>query len=186
VPLGESLRRLAHLPRAAWGMTIAHAGIGFVVIGIAASTAWQTEILQAMKPGETIKLAGYEVTFEGVRDVRGPNYTARRGTFRITQGGEHFVTLFPEARRYPQPPMDTTEAAIYPMLSGDLYLTVGEPDGRGGHAVRLYHKPLVSWIWGGAIVMVLGGIVSLTDRRHRVGLPRRNRTAAAPAASPAE
>jgi cytochrome c-type biogenesis protein CcmF len=184
-PLGESLRRLAHLPRSAWGMTVAHSGVGLVVIGIAASTAWQTEILQAMNPGDTIKLAGYDVTFDGVRDVRGPNYMARQGTFRIAHGGQPFITLQPEARRYPQPPMDTTEAAIYPMLSADLYVTVGEADGRGGFAVRLYHKPLVSWIWGGAIVMVLGGLVSLTDRRHRVGAPRRVR-APLPAASPAE
>jgi cytochrome c-type biogenesis protein CcmF len=185
VPFGESMRRLAHLPRSAWGMTIAHAGIGLVVIGIAASTAWQTEILQAMRPGETIKLAGYDVTFDGVKDMRGPNYTARQGTFRIAHGGQPFVTLQPEARRYPQPPMETTEAAIYPMLSADLYVTVGEADGRGGYAVRIYHKPLVSWIWGGAIVMVLGGLVSLTDRRHRVGAPRRARLAL-PVASPAE
>jgi cytochrome c-type biogenesis protein CcmF len=187
-PVGESLRRLGRLPRAAWGMTVAHAGMGLMVLGIAASTAWQTEILQAMRPGETVKLASYDVTFDGVKEVRGPNYTARQGTFRIAHGGQPFITLHPESRRYPQPPMDTTEAAIWPMLSADLYIVVGEADGRGGHAVRLYHKPLVSWIWGGALVMVLGGMISLTDRRHRVGSPRRVRApaTAAAAASAAE
>ena len=73
--------------------------------------------------------------------------------------GKPFITMQPEARRYPQPPMDTTEAAIRPMLSADLYAVVGETDGKGGNAVRLYHKPLVSWIWGGAFIMVLGGLV---------------------------
>jgi cytochrome c-type biogenesis protein CcmF len=171
----ESLRRAVNLPRAALGMTFAHAGMGVVVLGIVASTAWQTEKLQAMAPGEQVELDGYVFTFEGARQMQGPNYAAVEGRFTVSHDGKQIAVLTPETRNYPTPPMSTTEAAIRPRPSGDLYAVIGEPAGDGKWATRLYHKPLVHWIWTGALIMVFGGVISLSDRRHRVGAPRRAR-----------
>jgi len=186
-PAGESLSRAIHLPRAAWGMTLAHAGIGVTLLGVVGTSAWEVEKLQIMRPGESVDVAGYHFVFEGVRNLRGPNYTAVEGTFRVSRDGRELAVLTPETRTYPTPPMQTTEAAIRPRPSGDIYAVVGEPNGQGGWATRLYHKPLVHWIWVGTLIMVAGGLVSLTDRRHRVGAPRRRRgTGQAPVAVPAE
>ncbi|MEQ9641946.1 MAG: heme lyase CcmF/NrfE family subunit [Alphaproteobacteria bacterium] len=171
----ESLRRMANLPRAAVGMTFAHAGMGVVVLGIVASTAWETEKLQVMAPGESTEIGGYTFTFDGARQVPGPNYTAVMGRFRVSHDGDPVAVLTPETRTYPTPPMTTTEAAIRPRPSGDLYAVIGEPAGDGKWSTRLYHKPLIHWIWVGCLIMVAGGAISLTDRRHRVGAPRRVR-----------
>ncbi len=183
--VGESWRRAARLPRAAWGMTVAHAGMGVVLIGIVASTAWETETLVPMKPGETMRVGGHDYTFEGVRPVQGPNYAAVEGRFRVTRDGEVVARLSPQSRNYPNPPMQTTEAAILTRFEGDLYAVIGEPVGNGAWSVRLYFKPLIHWIWAGCLLMVLGGALSLSDRRHRVGAPRRH-APPAPAAQAAE
>ncbi|NQV22130.1 MAG: cytochrome c biogenesis protein CcsA, partial [Rhodospirillales bacterium] len=175
VTVAESLRRLRRIPPSAWGAVIAHMGVAVMVFGVTASETWQTEKLQVMRPGETVTVGGYQFTFRGAEAVTGPNYTAQRGHFDVTRGSEPFVHLAPEQRRYPVPPMTTTEAAIYPMIRGDLYAVVGDEDGAGGWATRLYFKPLVSWIWGGALIMMAGGLLSLADRRHRVGAPTRSR-----------
>ena len=174
-PVLESWRRARHLPRAAWGMTVAHAGLGLLVLGVTASSAWQSESLQVMRAGESVDLAGYRFTFEGAQSLEGPNYSILRGTFTVRHGGDVLTVLRPESRTYPTPPMDTTEAAIYPMLSADLFVVIGQPAGAGAWATRLHHKPLLSWIWAGAAIMVLGGLISLSDRRHRVGAPARAR-----------
>ena len=174
-PVLESWRRARHLPRAAWGMTVAHAGLGLLVLGVTASSAWQSESLQVMRPGESVDLAGYRFTFEGAQSLEGPNYSFLRGTFTVRRGGEVVTVLRPESRSYPTPPMDTTEAAIYPMLSADLFVVIGQPAGAGAWATRLHHKPLLSWIWAGVAFMVMGGLISLSDRRHRVGAPARAR-----------
>ncbi|MEE8245698.1 MAG: heme lyase CcmF/NrfE family subunit [Alphaproteobacteria bacterium] len=174
-PVLESWRRARHLPRAAWGMTVAHAGLGLLVLGVTASSAWQSESLQVMRAGESVDLAGYRFTFEGAQSLEGPNYSFLRGTFTVRRGGEVVTVLRPESRSYPTPPMDTTEAAIYPMLSADLFVVIGQPAGAGAWATRLHHKPLLSWIWAGVAFMVMGGLISLSDRRHRVGAPARAR-----------
>ncbi len=188
-PLGASLNRLRHLPRAAIAMTVAHGALGIVVLGITASSAWQTERILIMAPGESTEIAGYRITFEKMARVPGPNYTSDRATLVVTQGGTPIATLYPEKRHFSNPPQVTTEAAIHTTLLADLYAVIGDrqtaADGKGktGWTVRLYHNPLVPWIWIGAVIMVLGGLISLTDRRHRVGAPR---PARAPArASPA-
>ena len=183
-PFGESLRRAASMPRSAWGMTLAHAAVGVVVAGITASSVWQTEIVRVMKPGDSAEMAGYTVAFAGVREVRVGNYLARRGQFTVSEGGVAIATLWPEKRVYLPQRTPTTEAAIRTTWFADLYIVLGDPDEKGGHAVRLYHNPLVPWIWIGAVLMFLGGAISLTDRRHRVGAPRRS--ARPPAARPAE
>ncbi|WP_119418380.1 heme lyase CcmF/NrfE family subunit [Desertibaculum subflavum] len=184
VALRDSLNRALNLPRAAYGMSLAHLGIALTVLGITASSAWQREVLTILKPGDKVDVGSYTLTFEGARQMRGPNYTALQGSFAVAKGGQHLYVLQPETRRFPQPPMDTTEAAIESTLAGDLYVVIGEPDGKGGYAARLYWKPLVIWIWLGAVAMAAGGVVSLTDRRHRVGAPSRQRAQAA--AAPAE
>jgi cytochrome c-type biogenesis protein CcmF len=179
----ESLRRALRLPRAAWGMTLAHAGCGVVLLGIVASGAWQVERLQAMAPGDAVALGPFRVTFDGAGPVPGPNYAAVEGRFRVFRDGREVALLRPQSRTYANPPMQTTEAAIRPRPDGDLYAVIGDPASEGVWATRLYFKPLVHWIWVGALVMAVGGLVSLSDRRHRVGAPaaRRRGLAAMPA-----
>ena len=116
--------------------------------------------------------------------VRVGNYLARRGRFTVSEGGAAVATLSPEKRIYLPQRTPTTEAAIRTTWFADLYIVLGDPHGEGGHAVRLYHNPLVPWIWIGAVLMFLGGMISLTDRRHRVGAPRRSVRPAPP--QPAE
>jgi len=187
-PLGDSLRRALKLPRSAYGMSLAHLGVGLVVIGITASSSWQTEKIQVMRFGDSVDLAGYSVTLDGVEKVQGPNYSANRARFTVTWKGAYFASLFPERRTYPVEQRQTTEAAIYTTGFADLYAVIGDSDSSGGWVTRLYHNPLVPFIWIGAVVMALGGGLSLSDRRHRVGAPsRRRRTPAIPPdARPAE
>ncbi len=165
-------RRAAGLPRAAWGMTLAHAGLGVAVAGIVASSAWQSERILAMRPGETVEIAGYRVAFEGAGATAGPNYSAVTGRFRLLDGGREIARLRPETRNYPAERGQTTEAAIHTSWLADVYVVLGARLPDGGWTVRLYHNPLVPWIWIGAAVMALGGLVSLSDRRLRVGAPR--------------
>ncbi len=178
VGLRDTLRRAANLPRGAWGMAAAHAGVGVMVAGITASSAWQTERIQLMRPGDTVALAGYEVTFLGAEDVKGPNYDAVRGLFDLKSDGTLVARLTPEKRFYPAEKSQTTEAAIRTTFLADIYVVLGDEDGKGGWSTRLYHNPLVPWIWAGALIMAFGGLVSLTDRRLRVGAPKRGRVAA--------
>jgi cytochrome c-type biogenesis protein CcmF len=184
IPFGQSLARAAGLPRSSWGMTLAHLGLAGVIAGAAGAALWTSEDILTMTPGQTVALAGYEITFDGVSNQRGPNYDAVRGTFRATRGGTPVTTLVAERRRYVVGGQETTEAAIYTMASGDLYAVIGEAQPNGGHVVRLYFKPLVMWIWTGAAIMVLGGLMSLSDRRLRIGAPVRRRGPAG--AGPAE
>ena len=183
----ESWRRARRLPRSAYGMSLAHGGLGLVIMGIVASSAWEVERLRIMRAGDTVELAGYEVAFMGTRHITGPNYSAVRGTYEIRRDGRLVARMEPETRDYPTPPMQTSEAAIRPTPVADLYVAIGDPGPASGWATRLYHKPLVHWIWFGTLVMAAGGMVSLTDRRHRVGAPARGRRpGAAPAAAAAE
>ena len=152
------------------------------------TSAWRSEVIDTLRPGDTVPLAGYEVVFEGVEPVAGPNYTADRGRFTVRRGDRVVATLFPEKRFYPVAQMGTTEAAIHTTLASDVYVALGNgPAADGTWTVRLYHHPLVPWIWFGAIVMAVGGLVSLSDRRLRVGAPKRaRRPAAAAEPQPAE
>ena len=183
MPLVRSWERAKGLPRAHYGMALAHLGLAVTVFGIVASEAWTEERLEVISPGETVAVGDYRFAFEGVMPAAGPNYTAIRGRFDVFEGERHITTLRPEERSYWSPTMTTTEAAIYPLVSGDLYAVVGEARGSGAWSVRLYHKPLISWIWGGTIFMIAGGALSLSDRRLRVGAPSRRRSAARGAAA---
>ncbi len=177
----EVLRRARNLPRSAYGTMIGHFGVGMLVVGIIATTAWQTEIVQAMKPGEKIAVAGYDVTFAGVAPRSGPNYQETVGTFAVSRNGSPVTTIEGAKRMYDAPKQATTEAGIHVSLFGDLYLVLGDETGDGGFAVRAYFNPLVRFIWVGCMVMAFGGLLSLTDRRLRVGAPKRRTAAAVPA-----
>ncbi len=177
----ESWRRLIGLPRAAIGMSIAHASLGILVAGVTAASAWQQERVLIMKPGDTTQLAGYSFTLQGVAPVDGPNYQALRGMIVVRDGSATVATLLPERRIYGVQKRQTTEAAIHTTFFADLYTVIGDQDG-AGWTIRLYHNPLAPWIWIGAVLCVLGGLVSLSDRRHRVGAPMRQRKLVAAAA----
>jgi len=176
-PPGDCLARMARMPRAAWGMTLTHAGLAVLIAGMTASSAWKVESVQTQKIGETVTVAGYAFTLTGVQDVPGPNYTATQGTFHVTRDGVSFAELQPEKRVYRQPPRPTTEAAIVSTFLGDVYAVIGDVNPAGGWVTRLYFNPLVPWMWAGCLIMVLGGLVSLSDRRHRIGAPTRARAA---------
>ena len=179
VPLAQSLRRLRRMPRSAWGMTVAHGGLAIAVAGMVGATAWKVESIQVMGTGDTVTVAGYDYTFAGTREIRGPNYIATVGDFTVSRGGDFVAELHPENRIYMVQGRPTTEAAIYPTLLGDLYVVIGDPDG-DGYVTRIYFNPLIGWIWAGLLIMVAGGMVSLTDRRHRVGAPRLSSARAKP------
>lgn len=179
------LRRLIHLPRADMGRVTAHAGLGITFIGIAAITAWQIEDIRVAKPGESFRVGAYEVTLVDVRQLEGPNYISTMAEMRVDRNGAEVTTLFPEKRIYPVANMPTTEAAIDNGIFRDLYLVIGDPQGNGGWSVRTFVKPFASWIWAGAIIMSLGGLLSLTDRRFRVAAGAR-KTPKASGGVPAE
>jgi cytochrome c-type biogenesis protein CcmF len=182
-----ALRRALHLPRATWGMILAHGGMAVVIAGITGSNAWTAERIVDARPGDRIELAGYTIALDAVNQVSGPDYTATRADMRLMRGGREIAQLHPEKRFFPVENGNATGVAIRTNLLSDVYAVIGDPDGKGGYTLRLYWNPLVPWIWLGAAAMALGGIVSLTDRRHRVGAPaRRRRELAAATAQAAE
>jgi cytochrome c-type biogenesis protein CcmF len=182
IPLADSLRRLRQLPRAAYGMTLAHAGLAVFVAGVSAS-AFDREAIELLKPGASLHLAGYEVTLDNVVRRPGPNFIADDATVLIRRGGALIAELHPQRRFFPVQRQTTSETAIRTNFLADLYVALGEADGSGAWTLRVYWKPLVPWIWIGAIIMAAGGVVSLSDRRWRVGVAARARHAPRPAAA---
>lgn len=182
--MDEVWRRLRNQPASVFGTTLAHFGVGLMVIGITATTAYQTETVRVMKPGDRIDAGGYTVTFAGIADTRGPNFREQTGSFKVTRDATPVTELLPSKRLYDAPPQPTTEAGIHASWRGDLYVVLGDPQTDGGYAVRVYFNPLVRFIWLGALIMFFGGALSMSDRRLRVGAPVRKRPAAA--AVPAE
>jgi cytochrome c-type biogenesis protein CcmF len=172
----EVFRRARNLPRAVYGSALAHFGLGMATLGIVATTAWQSESIVAMKPGDSTTIAGYTIAFKGVVPQQGPNYSEQVGLFDVTRNGSPVTELTPSKRLYDMPRQPTTEAGIHVALLGDLYVVLGDlvKDGEG-FIIRLYFNPLVRFIWIGAVIMAIGGIFSLSDRRLRVGAPRRAR-----------
>jgi cytochrome c-type biogenesis protein CcmF len=162
------LSRLLRLQRSDYGRVVAHAGLGVTIMGVAGLTAWQSEDIRVMNEGDTLTLAGYEITLDAVTREQGPNYVSTTGTVTLARDGREIATLYPEKRFYPVARMPTTEAAIDNGLMRDVYVVVGDPQDGGGWAFRSYVKPLANWIWGGAILMAIGGALSLSDRRYRV------------------
>ncbi len=175
-PWGEVRRRLAGLPRSNWGTAAAHIGLGLAVLGIVATSAWKTEQVLTMKIGQKTQFAGYELVFERVGSRDGPNYNEQFGVFALMKAGspDRITTLTPAKRQYIQPRMPTTETAIHLSWAGDFYVALGDPSEDGkAVAVRIYFHPLVRLIWIGALIMAIGGGISLSDRRLRVGAPAR-------------
>ncbi|CCB65586.1 MULTISPECIES: heme lyase CcmF/NrfE family subunit [unclassified Hyphomicrobium] len=171
----EVMRRASNLPRSAYGTLFAHFGVGMLMVGIVATSAYREEHILAMKPGDKVMVDGYEVTFAKVERGRGPNYTEDIADFNVKRNGETIATLQPAKRLYDAPPQPTTEAGIHAAWRGDLYVVIGDGQPGGGYAVRAYFNPLVRFIWLGALFMFLGGGISLSDRRLRVGAPSRSR-----------
>jgi cytochrome c-type biogenesis protein CcmF len=172
-PYETSIQLARNTPLAFYGLLIAHAGMGVTVAGITGMSAWATETVQSLRPGDTLKHAGYDVRFRTVQVVPGPNYEAQQATFDVSVKGRPLTTLQTERRFYPIREQLTTSAGIRSNLISNIYVTLGDPDeGKGTFPVRFYYHPFVPWIWLGAFTMALGGFVSLADRRLRVGLPQ--------------
>ncbi len=173
-PTGDLVRvfrRARGLPASAHGMTLAHLGVAVLVVGVTASSTGRVDLEQVMHPGETLSLAGRTIEFMGVENIEGPNYTALQGRFRVTGPGAGTTMLWPERRAYLASGTATTEAAILETFVGDIYVVLGDPVADGGWGTRLTFNPLIWWIWGGAFLGVLGGLVSITERAR----PRRAR-----------
>ncbi|SMF11832.1 cytochrome c-type biogenesis protein CcmF [Tistlia consotensis] len=178
-PLAESWRRARLLPRSAYGATVAHLGLAIAIAGMVGAGSFKQESVEALSPGQSIDLAGYHYLFKDVERVQGPNWVADQGTFEVTRpgpnGAELVTTLQPQRRFYPVTRRNTTEAAIHTTGFADLYAVIGDPaeNKAGAWVVRIYQEPMVPWLWVGALTMMLGGLLSLSDRRLRVGAPRR-------------
>ena len=170
----KSSKRLIRLPRAFWGMTLAHIGVAFLVAGATGATLLTYEKIIALKPGQVTQLSYFNIRFDGANDVTGANYTALRGHYSaINNDGELIAKFTPERRRYIGGGQETTEAGIKSRFWDDIYVVIGDSADDGSYVARLYHKPLAPWLWWGSILMVLGGFISLSDRRLRVGAPKR-------------
>ena len=172
MPLRDSVNRAIHLPRSAYGMTFAHLGLAVSVAGFAAS-AFAREAIEIVKPGGSMAIAGYQLTLEHVDRVQGANFQADDATIRVTRDGALVTVMHPQRRFFPLQQQTTGETAIRTNLLADLYVALGDSDTQGAWTVRVYWKPLVPWIWMGAIIMAFGGVVSLSDRRWRVGVANR-------------
>ena len=182
-PLSVVRQRAAGLPRSVWGTAFAHFGIAVTLLGIVSVSTWATERIVAVKVGQSISLSGFELTFDGLVQRSGANYREVVGKFTVRQGGEAIGSLEPTKRSFASRETTTTEAALMTRGFSQLYLSLGDVNSDGSVAVRLYYKPMVLLIWIGSIVMMLGGALSLSDRRLRVGAPK---PAAKPAVQPAE
>jgi cytochrome c-type biogenesis protein CcmF len=175
------LARLTRLPRADWGKACAHAGLGVTIFAVAAMNAWKVEDIRVVQLGESFPLGSYTVLLKDVREVEGPNYLSTTGEMVVSRNGAEVAVLYPEKRIYPVAAMPTTEAAIDYGLVRDLYLVLGDKQKDGGWAVRSYIEPFANWLWGGALLMAFGGLLSLSDRRYRVAAGARRLPAGVPA-----
>jgi cytochrome c-type biogenesis protein CcmF len=181
VPFATARSRAAGLPRSAWGTMVAHFGIGLTLLGIVCETHWAAERIVAVKPGEMVVIRRYHLTFDGIIPRQGPNYREQAAKLTVHRNGVLLGTMTPSKRSFEARGTTTTEAALLTRGVSQLYVSLGETNADGSVALRIYHKPLVLLIWLGALVMALGGALSLSDRRLRVGAPK---PAAKPALSP--
>ena len=170
--LGKSdlplMGRIKANSRSWWGMVIAHLGVAVFVLGVTIVKGFESEIAVKMLPGDVAHLAGYDFTFDGVVDSQGPNYEVSRGQIHVTKNGVLRTILEPEKRLYTVTNMPMTEAGISPHLIHDLYASLGESLDGGAWSVRIYHKPMVEWVWFGCLMMAFGGFLALADKRYRL------------------
>ena len=162
--------RLAAQPGSYYGMLLAHFGVSVFIVGVTVVSGFSSESDVRMEPGDVAQVGGYSFELKAVNPVTGPNYTALRATVAVSIDGQDLGRLEPERRLYKVSRMAMTEVAIDRGLRRDLYVALGEPVGPTAWSVRLHHKPLVNWIWGGCVLMALGGLLAVMDRRYR---PRR-------------
>jgi cytochrome c-type biogenesis protein CcmF len=170
----EPLRRLRQkqtLTAALLGMCIAHLGVGMFAIGASGVESYKIEKDVALKPGGSFAIAGYDFKFVNAANVRGPNYDAVQGVIEVTRGGKHVTTLLPQKRHFWVQNTNNSKAAISVSWARDLFVAMGDSLGENAWSMRIQYKPLVRYIWLGAIVMALGGLIAATDRRYRIKVP---------------
>jgi cytochrome c-type biogenesis protein CcmF len=170
-PMETVRMRASGLPRSTWGTAVAHFGIAMTLFGVVCQT-WATERIIALKPDQTVMLSGYELNFDGLVQHTGANFRELAAKFTVRAGGVAIGVMEPSKRSFASRDMTTTEAALLTRGVSQLYLSLGDTNTDGSIAVRLYYKPMVLLIWLGAVVMMLGGGLSLSDRRLRVGAPK--------------
>jgi cytochrome c-type biogenesis protein CcmF len=168
-----SLRKRPKGSRSHLGMVVAHLGVAVFVVGVTLVKGYEIEKDVRMRPGDTVDLAGYVFTLDEVVPVKGPNYTAARAKISVAHEGKPSSVLYPEKRVYTVQEASMTEAAIDTGFTRDLYVSLGEPLDGGTWLVKVQYKPFIDWIWGGCLVMALGGLLAASDRRYRVTLPSR-------------
>jgi len=173
---GGALAGLAAQPRAWWGMTLAHLGVGLFIVGVTSVKTFEIERDVQMALGDSVAVGSITYRFDSVREVDGPNYKASRGTVTMLRNGTAVGELHPEKRFFQVQKMPMTEAAIDTGFTGDHYVSLGEPIDDKTWTLRLYSKPFVTWIWGGCGLMAIGGFLALSDRRYRA-LARRDERA---------
>ena len=183
VPLATALARAKGLPRSTWGAALAHFGLGIALLGIIGETQWGVERIAELKPGQSITIRRYNVQFDDITTRQGPNYRELAAHFTVRHHGEIIGVMEPAKRDFPSRQTATTQTALMTLGFSQIYLSLGEAKPDGVIALRLYYKPLVLLIWLGPIVMAMGGALSLSDRRLRVGAPKpaRSKVALAPA-----
>src|SRR6266404_4269189 len=172
VPVRTVISRTRGLPRSTWGTVFAHAGLGVALIGIVCETTWNTEYIGSMKPDDVARIAGYELNLDGVTQQQGPNFREMVAQFTVRLDGKVLSRMTPSKRNFTTRGSSTTEAALLTRGASQLYISLGETAADGAIAVRIYHKPLVLLIWFGPVLMAFGGMLSLSDRRLRVGAPK--------------
>jgi cytochrome c-type biogenesis protein CcmF len=180
-PASETWRRLVGLPRGAWGMTLAHLGLGIFVLGACFETGWRAEAAETLPVGGGLDVGAYHLTLRGVGAVEGPNYDAERADIVATKAGKPICRAEPERRLYLANGQTTSEVAICDRGPSHLYIVLGERRAAGGTPVwlvRAYWNPLAVLIFAGPVIMALGGLISLSDRRLRIGVPKRREQAA--------
>jgi cytochrome c-type biogenesis protein CcmF len=173
-------QKLRMQSRSYYGMQLAHVGVAVFIIGVTLVTGFQAEQDVKMLRGDTVSVGGYDFRLNGIKEVAGPNYQAVRGEIEISRGGQSLRTMYPEKRSYVASGNAMTETAIDTGIFRDLYISLGEPVGNNAWSVRVHYKPFVSWIWGGAVLMALGGGLAVSDRRYALAA-RKERLARAAA-----
>ena len=171
-PFDIAVKRLGGLPRSVFSTALAHFGLGVALLGIVCETQWGAELITTMKPAETVSLRGYDLSYDGLASRQGPNYREIVGKFTVRENGNTIGTMEPSKRTFPSRNDTTTQAALFTRGLSQLYLSLGNTNPDGSIVLRLYHKPLVLLIWLGPLFMALGGALSLTDRRLRIGAPK--------------
>jgi cytochrome c-type biogenesis protein CcmF len=172
-------QKLAMQTRSYYGMQLAHIGVAVFIVGVTIVTGYQSEQDVRMDVGDTVNAGGYSFRFNGVTRIAGPNYEAARAEVEISRNGNVVNKMYPEKRSYTAAGSVMTETAIDSGLFRDLYISLGEPVSGGAWSVRVYYKPFVSWIWGGAILMAMGGGLALSDRRYALVAHKQRETMAA-------